>query len=82
MSKSNKITHILKAVNENTNLFSVLKTHFPTINVARLKLISLFITTLCKAQIVNYEKLALGFEIRVVKDSDSCRIQRFLPRIF
>jgi hypothetical protein len=77
MIKSAQNTQISKVVNESTNLFSVLKQHFPTINVARLKLMSLFITTLCKVQTVNYEKLALAFDTGIAKESNLRRIQRF-----
>lgn len=62
---------------KDTTLFLVLKEHFATINVARLKLIALFITALCKVQTVNYERLALGFDSTTKKESNLRRIQRF-----
>lgn len=68
---------ISKVSGEDTTLFSVLREHFYTINVARLKLMTLFITALCKVQTVNYERLALGFDTDVQKDSNLRRIQRF-----
>ena len=68
---------ISKVSHEDTTLYSVLKEHFDTINVARLKLISLFITVLCKIQTVNYERLALGFDTAAKKESNLRRIQRF-----
>ena len=52
---------IYKVSHEDTTLFSVLKKEFSTINVARLKLMSMFISALCKVQTVNYERLALSF---------------------
>jgi len=42
-----------KVCHEDTNLLSVLKVQFPTINLARVKLITLFMTALCKVQTVN-----------------------------
>ena len=66
-----------KVSNEDTSLFSVLKEELTCINVARLKLMSFFICALCKVQTVNYERLALGFDTTVEKDSNLRRIQRF-----
>ena len=66
-----------KASHEDTTLFSVLKEELTCINVARLKLMSLFICALCKVQTVNYERLALGFDTKVEKNSNLRRIQRF-----
>lgn len=68
---------ISKVSNEDTTLFSVLKKELTCINVARLKLMSLFICALCKVQTVNYERLALGFDTNIEKDSNLRRIQRF-----
>ena len=68
---------IYKVSHEDTTLFSVLKKEFSTINVARLKLMSMFISALCKVQTVNYERLALSFESSVSKESSLRRIQRF-----
>jgi hypothetical protein len=41
---------------------------------------SLFICALCKVQIVNYERLALGFDTKIEKDSNLRRIQRLFAR--
>ena len=68
---------ISKVSHEDTTLFSVLKKELTGINVARLKLISFFICALCKVQTVNYERLALGFDTSVEKNSNLRRIQRF-----
>lgn len=68
---------IPKVSHEDTTLFSVLKKELACINFARVKLMSLFIQALCKVQTVNYERLALGFDTSVEKDSNLRRIQRF-----
>ena len=68
---------IPKVSHEDTTLFSVLKKELTCFNVARVKLMSLFIQALCKVQTVNYERLALGFDTSVEKDSNLRRIQRF-----
>lgn len=60
-------------------LISVLQSHFKgEVNLARLKLICLFITALCKVKTINYDKLASGFDTRVNKNSSYRRIQRFM----
>lgn len=69
---------ISKVGSEDTTLFSVLSSHFPTINTARIKLIALFITALCKVQTVNFERLAVAFDSGVKKGSNLRRIQRFI----
>ena len=51
---------ISKVRKKDTTLFSVRKKEFSTINVARLKLMAMFINALCKVQTVNYERLALS----------------------
>jgi len=66
-----------KVSHEDTILFSVLKEELTCINVARLKLMSLFTCVLCKVQTVNYERLALGFDTTIEKASNLRRIQRF-----
>ena len=45
------------------------------INLARIKLISYFIITLCKVQTVTFEKLANAFETSVDSKSSLRRIQ-------
>jgi hypothetical protein len=48
------------------------------INLARLKLISMFVIALCKVQTVGLEKLANAFDTRVMAASSLRRIQRFI----
>jgi len=65
--------------NENTSLISVLQAYFKgDINLARLKLICLFITALCKVKTVNYDRLASAFDSKASKESCYRRIQRFM----
>lgn len=64
---------------KDTTLISVLQGHFKgEINLARLKLISLFINALCKVKSINYDKIASGFDTRASKNSSYRRIQRFM----
>lgn len=64
---------------KNTELISVLETHFKEkINLARIKFIAHFITSLCKLRTVNFEKLANGFASEAKKESSLRRIQRFV----
>ena len=53
------------APGKNTELVAILSTHFRSkINLARVKLISLFIIALCKVQTVSFEKLANAFDTK------------------
>jgi hypothetical protein len=64
---------------KDTTLISVLQGHFRgEINLARVKLISLFITALCKIKTINYDRLACGFDTNADKNSSYRRIQRFM----
>jgi len=64
---------------KDTTLISVLQEHFKgKINLARVKLIYLFITALCKVKSINYDKIACGFDIKANKKSSYRRIQRFM----
>lgn len=64
---------------KNTELTAVLNTHFKgKINLARVKLISLFICSLCKVQTVTFDKLANAFDVKAQSDSSLRRIQRFI----
>lgn len=64
---------------KDTALISVLQEHFKgEINLARVRLISLFIRALCKVKSINYDKLATGFDTKVDKKSSYRRIQRFM----
>jgi hypothetical protein len=64
---------------KDTTLISVLQGHFKgELNLARVKLICLFITALCKVKTINYDRLASGFDTKVDKNSSYRRIQRFM----
>jgi hypothetical protein len=64
---------------KNTTLISVLEQHFKgEINQARVKLICLFITALCKVKTINYDRLASAFNTKADKGSSYRRIQRFM----
>lgn len=64
---------------KDTELISVLQGHFKgEYNLARVKLICLFITALCKIKTINYDRLASGFETIAHKNSSYRRIQRFM----
>ena len=64
---------------KNTPLISVLQSHFRgELNLAKVKLICLFITALCKIKTINYDRLPSGFEIKAFKNSSYRRIQRFM----
>jgi hypothetical protein len=72
LSPTSKVSH------EDTSLFSVLKIHFDChFNKARIKLISMFISSLVKVQTVNFNRLALSFDSNSKSDSSLRRIQRF-----
>ncbi len=64
---------------KNTELVSILDHHFKgKVNKARVKLICLFIVSLCKVKTINYDRLASGFDSKASKDSSYRRIQRFM----
>jgi hypothetical protein len=66
-------------VRKNTALITVLQGHFKgDVNLARVNLICLFITALCKVKTINYDRLASGFDAKVNKNSSYRRIQRFM----
>jgi len=68
-----------KVLHKSSDLTSVLVEHFgKSLNLARIKFISLFICALCKVQVVCFEKLASGFENNCSSDSSLRRIQRFM----
>jgi len=72
-TKDSKVSH------KSSDLTSVLVEHFgKSLNLARIKFISLFICALCKVQVVCFEKLASGFENSCGSDSSLRRIQRFM----
>jgi len=64
---------------KDTSLISVLQGHFKgELNLARVKLICLFITALCKIKTINYDRLASAFDVNADKNSSYRRIQRFM----
>ena len=53
---------------EDNSLISVLQSHYKReLNLAKLKLISLFITALCKAKTINYDRPASAFDTKAGK---------------
>ncbi len=64
---------------KDTKLISILNTQFKgKINLARVKLIAMFVCALCKVQTVNFEKLANAFDAKAKAASSLRRIQRFI----
>jgi len=64
---------------KDSNLIFALETHFEgTINLARVKFISLFVIALTKVRTVSFENLARGFDSDVETESSLRRIQRFI----
>jgi Transposase DDE domain len=78
MFQRNHLSPISKVNHEDTTLLPILKEHFgSSMNLARIKLMSLFITALCKVQTVNFDRLACDFNTTSQKESSLRRIQRF-----
>ena len=66
---------------KNTEFISILNAQFNgTLNLARIKLMSMFICALCKVQTVGFEKLANAFDTKTKSDSSLRRIQRFIAQ--
>ena len=64
---------------KDTSLISVLQGHFRgDLNLARVRLICLFIKALCKTKTINYDRLASAFDTNVGKSSSYRRIQQFM----
>ena len=64
---------------KNSDLNSILKAHFnDSLNLARVKFISMFIIALTKLQTVNFSKLSKAFDSSADADSSLRRIQRFI----
>jgi len=64
---------------KNKEFISILNTQFKgELNLARIKLISMFICALCKVQTVSFEKLAISFNSKAQSESSLRRIQRFI----
>jgi len=68
---------------KNTEFISILDTQFKgTLNLARIKLMSMFISALCKVQTVGFEKLANAFDAKASSASSLRRIQRFMAQFY
>ncbi len=66
---------------KNSDLNSILKAHFnDSLNLARVKFISMFIIALTKLQTVNFSKLSKAFDSTADADSSLRRIQRFIAK--
>lgn len=64
---------------KNTEFISILNTQLNgKLNLARIKLMSMFISALCKVQTVGFEKLANAFDTKAKSGSSLRRIQRFI----
>lgn len=67
---------------EDTQLLTVFQAHFSgLLNLARIRLICLFISSLCKVRSVNFSKLSAGFGTRANASSNYRRIQRFIAAV-
>src|SRR5690554_3533442 len=67
---------------EDTQLLTVFQAHFTSfLNLARIRLICLFISSLCKVRSVNFSKLSSGFDNDVAASSNYRRIQRFIAEV-
>jgi hypothetical protein len=68
--------------NKDTQLLDVLTNHFrDVLNLARIRLICLFINSLCKVKSVNFSKLSLGFDTKTKAASNLRCIQRFIAEV-
>lgn len=69
----------ISAEGQNTELISILNAQFQgKLNLARVKLIAMFVCSLCKVQTVGFEKLANVFDGSAQPASNLRRIQRFI----
>lgn len=67
---------------EDTQLLDVFQAHFTgVLNLARIRLICLFISALCKVRSVNFSKLSSGFDNQSASSSNYRRIQRFIAGV-
>lgn len=72
-------TKELKVSHKSSELSYILEKNLgENINLARIKLMAMFICALCKVQTVCFERLAAGFKHTAQKDSSLRRIQRFM----
>lgn len=68
--------------NKDTQLLTVFQAHFTGfLNLARIRLICLFISSLCKVRSVNFSKLSAGFDNNAAASSNYRRIQRFIAEV-
>ena len=68
-----------KACHKDSGLLPIMKEHLgKEMNLARIKLMTLLLTSLCKVQTVNLQKLATAFDSTAESLSSMRRIQRFL----
>jgi hypothetical protein len=67
---------------KDTQLLSVFTSHFKgELNLARVRLMCLFITALCKVKSVNYSKISSGFASASLSSSCFRRVQRFMSEV-
>lgn len=72
----------ISSANEDTQLLTVFQAHFTNfLNLARIRFICLFISSLCKVRSVNYSKLSSGFDTNSASSSNYRRIQRFIAEV-
>ena len=70
-----------KDESKSNELIPILNEHFQgKVNLARLKLIEMFVLALCKVQTVGFEKLANAFDSKAMATSSLRRIQRFIVK--
>jgi len=68
--------------NEDTQLLTVFEAQFKGfLNLARIRLICYFISSLCKVRSVNFSKLSSGFDNDAAASSNYRRIQRFIAEV-
>ena len=67
---------------KDNDLKSVLQAHFKgRLNLARVKQICFFITSLCKVKTINYNRVSCAFDIIADKGSSYRWIQRFMAEL-
>jgi hypothetical protein len=70
------------SIDQNKQLLDIFQSHFTGfLNLARVRLICLFISALCKVKTVNFAKLSSGFDTRSKAASNFRRIQRFISQV-
>lgn len=68
-----------KVYYKSSELFSILREHFgKSMNLARIKALSMMVCALCKVQRVTYTKLAAAFDSEAAAGSSLRRIQRLI----